>query len=81
MVLSAQSFNTTIAEHVSWLGFIFRALLLEAQNVFLLKLFDFYFFVEAHSVLKFKKIVVIHHRNKLMPTHNYQVHQLTLQAI
>ena len=74
-------FNTGIIKHVNWHFFIFKALLLEAYTVFLLKFFGVYFFMDAHNPLKFQKVFVIHHRNKLTPTHYYQVRQLMLQAI
>ena len=48
---------------------------------FLLKLFDFYFFADAHNLFKFQKVFVIRHRNKLTSTYNYQARQLTLHTI
>ena len=59
----------------------FKLCFLKPTQYFLLKLFDFYFFVGAHNLLKFQKVFVIRHRNKLTPTYNYQARQLTLQAI
>jgi len=49
--------------------------------MYFLTLFDSYFFVDAHNLLKFQTILVICHRNKLKSTYNYQPRQLTLQAI
>jgi len=45
---------------------------LKHRVYFLLKLFDIYFLVDAHNLLKFQKISVIHHRNKLVPTYTLQ---------
>ena len=56
-------------------------LMLKHTPYFLLKLFNFYFFVDAHNLLKFQKVFVIRHRNKLTPTYHYQGRPLTLRAI
>jgi len=41
--------NTTTTKRVNWRVFILKALLFNPQNVFLLKLFEFYYFVDARK--------------------------------
>ena len=63
-------------------GFSFSKLChLKHTRYFLLKLFEFYFFVDARNLLKFQKLFIILHENKLTSTYNYQARQLTLQKI